>query len=79
MKNEKAALYSRLINSLYQISDELSEIEEKINAIPTELCTGIKFNDIAYESSTISSISNNTNASKNNISKIIRDLRKNLD
>lgn len=79
MDEEKKARYSQLINSLYSIANKIDESNDKVRAIPDKLAEGLVINEQAYDSNSIISIVNENNSCKNNIYRIIRELKKSMN
>lgn len=79
MDEEKKARYSQLINSLYSIANKIDESNDKVRAIPDKLAEGLVINEQAYDSNSIISIVNENNSCKNNLYRIIRELKKSMN
>lgn len=79
MDEEKKRRYSQLINSLYSIANKIDESNDKVRAIPDKLAEGLVINEQVYDSNSIISIVNENNSCKNNIYRIIRELKKNMN
>ena len=79
MDEEKKARYNQLINSLYSIVNKIDDSNDKVRAIPDKLAEGLVINEQVYDSNSIISIVNENNSCKNNIYRIIRELKKSMN
>lgn len=79
MDEDKKARYNQLINNLYSIINKIDDSNDRVRAIPDRISEGLLINEQVYDNNSLINVVNENNSCKNNLYRIIRELKKSMN